>query len=178
MADFIPVHVTTDGSDTDGLREYSTSDDIAVTNDLRFKDNNQPYLYLSNENGNDKSYIRSRREWNSAWQNVLEFYTLTSNNGEGKAIKMYGQGDIEFGTSGAGSVKVWNVLQLGRISTAVTQGQNSLIDYLGGAIYFTADNNKITYYDGTSNQIVASEAYVAANAGGGGGVTPEILMFL
>lgn len=167
MADFIPVHVTKDGTDTDGLREYSTSDDIAVTNDLRFKDNNTPVLYFSNENGNDYSSIESFRQWSSAWQNVIEIKVKNQSGSQRTGIKVWGNGDVEFGTSGNGAAKFHQPLQLSRTSSTYSSHNSpSVTDFLGGTLWFATGDNKLTYYDGTSNQFVASEAWVTANAGG------------
>lgn len=178
MADFIPIHVTKDGSDTDGLREFSSSDDIQVTNNLKFKDTNIPYIYFSNETGNDGAWMRSRREWNSAWQNVLEignYETGTTNNRT--VLKITGNGELELGY---GPTTMKNTLQLHRSGGDITSFPAGTVeDFRGGVIYFKAgSDNKIQYWDGSATQVVASEAYVAANAGGGGGVTPEFFMFL
>jgi hypothetical protein len=180
MADFIPIHVTKDGSDTDGLREFSSSDDIQVTNNLNFKGTNRPEINFSNENGDNKLKIYTNRQYSaSAWQNIMYLNVDNSDGSDRTALKLWGDGDVEISQSGNGVLKVWNVVQLGRLNSATSSHSNrSVVDFLGGAFWFGSDVNKLIYYDGTSNQTVASEAYVTANAGGGGGVTPEILMFL
>lgn len=168
MADFIPVHVTKDGSDTDGLREYSSSDDIQVTNNLNFIGTNRPEINFSNENGDNKLKIYTNRQYAANnWQNILYLTVDNSDGSERTALKLWGDGDVEMGQSGNGVVKIQNIVQLGRLSSATSSHSNrSAIDFLGGAFWFGSDNNKLIYYDGTSNQTVASEAYVTANAGG------------
>jgi hypothetical protein len=180
MADFIPIHVTKDGADTDGLREFSASDDVFIPQNLTFNNNNGG-IYFSNSNGSDRVFIQTLAIGSD---NRLQIRVKTPGGSNRTAISVFGgDGDTFFGDSTSnpkGAVSFQGVIgiQLPDATTdPTTYGSNSEFTLGQGSVYYNETDDKIKYYDGSAWQKVASEAYVTANAGGGG-VTPEFFMFL